>query len=187
MNRFSYIPLFLGLTVLTLSLGVAVLVVTNKPGTTQDVRTQAADTTGSLGLSPASGQYTFSATQTIPVGIIIDSAGKKLDGADIIITFDPKKVQIVGSTVAMTTVFDKVLVNTVDSSKGEIRLGALTFNPKPVTGIVGTFSIKPVMPGTVDLNFYFLGSGATIDSNLAENGTAVDVLGKIENASFNFK
>lgn len=180
----KWLPLTLGMTVLVLSLAVAVLTVTR--GQQQVVQTKAVEVFGSLGLSPASGEYIFSPGQTYPVGIVVDAAGKSVDGVDVIINFDPKKVQVVGSSVSTTTLFERFPLNKVDNGAGRISFSALTFSPKAVVGIAATFSFKPTAPGEINLDFEFK-PGATTDSNIAEHGTAKDVLGKVENAKFVFK
>lgn len=189
-SRFSWIPLTAGMTVLVLSLAIAVLVVTGKGttglGTNQNVRTQATDVTGSMSLSPANGDYVFAANQTYPVGIVIDSAGKSVDGVDVVVNFDPKKVQVVGETISPTTMFERFPLNKVDNGRGQIQFSALTFNSKPEIGIAATFRFRPLAPGAVNFTFDFT-LGKTTDSNIAEHGTAKDVLGKVENAAFNFK
>ncbi len=107
-SRIAWIPLASGLLVLVLSLGLAVLTVTKRATTSQDIRSQATETAGSLALSPAGGDYTFSTTQTIPVGIVVDSTGKSVDGVDVIINFDPKKAQVVGTALSPTSLFERV-------------------------------------------------------------------------------
>lgn len=180
----KWLPVLLGMTVLVLSLAVAVLTVTQpKRQTTQ---TQATQVLASLSLSPASGDYLFSSGQSYPVGIVVDSGGKSIDGVDVIINFDPKKIQIASASLVATSLFERFPVNSVDNSRGQVRLSALTFNPKPVTGIVGTFSFRPRAKGEADFSFEF-SPGATTDSNIAEHGTARDVLRKVENAKFVFK
>lgn len=188
-NRLSYLPLAAGFTVLVLSLTVGVLTVTTRPtgqGNSQNLATKAAEQTASLSLVPAGGDYTFSPTITIPVGIVLDSAGKSVDGVDVIIGFDPAKVQITGNKITPGTLFEEAPQNTVDNKLGQIRFSALTFKPKPVSGIVGTFSVKPLIKGEIDLTFQFL-PGATTDSNIAEHGTAKDVLGRVGNGRYTFK
>ncbi len=176
-----------GLTVLVLSLAVAVLTVTGKVTLqSQNVRSKAAEVVGSFSLSPASGDFTFSRGQTYPVGVIVDSAEKSADGVDIVIKFDPTKAQVVGTSLSPTTLFERFPLNIVDNSTGLIRFSALTFSPKPVVGIVATFSFKPLGPGTVNFDFDFT-AGSTVDSNIAEHGTAKDVLGKVENATYVFR
>lgn len=184
-------PVASGFLVLVLSMMVAFLTVSqrnnqNGLATTQNLSTKAAEQTVSLSLSPSSGNYSFSPTSTTPIGIVLDSAGKSVDGVDVIIGFDPKKVQVVGSKVATTNLFTEFPQNTVDNVRGQIRFSALTFNSRPVTGIIGTFALRPVSAGTASLTFDFT-LGSTKDSNVAEHGTAKDVLGKVENGKYVFK
>ncbi|MBI4099712.1 hypothetical protein HY440_01770 [Candidatus Microgenomates bacterium] len=184
-NTLSWLPIVSGMTVLVISLAVAVVVVTNK-STNQDIRSRAVQTMGSFSLAPSSGDYTYSSNQSIPVGIIVDSKGASADGVDVIIKFDPATVTVLANTVTTTTLFEKFPLNKVDNVVGEIRFSALTFNPKPVTGIVATFSFRPKKAGTVNFDFGYT-AGSTTDSNIAEHGTAKDILGAVTNASFNFR
>jgi len=189
----KWLPLASGFLVLVLSLTVAVLTVSNKNSqlantnnTSQDIRAKAAEQPASLSLSPASGDFTLTLASTYPVGIVVDSGGKSVDGVDVIINFDPKKVQVVNPQITTSTMFTQFPANKVDNTKGQIVFSGLTFNPKPVSGIMGTFQIKPLVKGEVTLNFDFA-LGATTDSNIAENGTAKDVLGSVVSARYTFK
>lgn len=179
----SYLPLASGLLVLVLSLAVAVLTVTNKK---VSVSTKAAQETASLALNPASGDYLFDATTAYPVGIVLDSGGKNTDGFDAVINFDPTKAQVVDTKISPTTLFEEFPINTVNNKKGQVKFSALTFNAKPATGIVGTFKFKPLVKGEINFSFYFT-PGATTDSNIAEHGTAKDILGSVTNGRFVFK
>ncbi len=179
----SYLPLASGLLVLVLSLAVAVLTVTNKKVA---VFTKAAQETASLALNPASGDYLFDNTTAYPVGIVIDSGGKSVDGLDTVINFDPAKAQVVDTKISPTTLFEEFPLNSVDNKKGQIKFSALTFNAKPATGIVGTFKFRPLAKGEINFTIYFV-PGATTDSNIAEHSTAKDILGSVTNGRFVFK
>lgn len=181
----SYLPLFSGLLVLVLSLAVAVLTVTNKK-INVSTTTKAAQETASLALSPSSGNYLFDNTTTYPVGIVIDSGSKIIDGLDAVINFDPAKAQVVDAKISPTTLFEEFPLNSVDNKKGQIKFSALTFKAKPATGIAGTFKFKPLVKGEINFTFYFI-PGATTDSNVAEHGTAKDILGSVTNGRFVFK
>ena len=111
---------------------------------------------------------------------------KSVDGVDIIINFNPKKVAVVGSKISTANVFEESPANVVDNINGQIRLSSLTFKARPVTGIIATFQIKHLVRGIADFTFQFT-PGNTTDSNVAEHGTAKDVLGKVENGSYTFK
>lgn len=190
-NPLSWLPIASGMLVLVLSLGLAYVTVSSRNAnngelaTSQDVRTEASSTAPTLSLSPSSGNFDFQSGQTYPVGIVIDSAGKSIDGVDVVISYDPSKVQIIGGKVNSSSLLPEVPLNTADSVKGKIRFSALTFDPKAVTGIVGTFSFKPLSKGEVNFAFEFT-NGATTDSNVAEHGSAIDVLTGVENATYMF-
>lgn len=190
-NFFRWVPVASGFLVLVLSMFVAVFTVSSRNSkgniaTTQNLSTKAADQFASLSFSPATGEYTYSSGATYPVGIVLDSAGKSVDGVDVIVKFDPKKVQVVSSKVATTSLFQEFPLNLIDNVLGQIKFSGLTFNSRPVTGIIGTFTFKPLTKGTVNLTFDYT-FGSTKDSNVAEHGSAKDVLGQVTNGSYIFK
>ena len=174
------------LSVLVVALFLAAGVLMINSSQSQNVTTKAAAQTASLALSPASGNYLFDTATTYPVGILIDSGGKSVDGMDAVINFDPAKAQVVDTKVSQTTLFEEYPINTVDNQKGQIKFSGLTFNSKPTIGIAGTFKFRPLVKGEINFTFYFV-PGATTDSNIAEHGTAKDVLGSVTNGRFNFK
>ncbi len=190
-SSLSWLPVASGMMVLVLSLGLAFVTVTNRKSAGEVANSQALQSNASvvpptLSLSPESGQFEFVQNATYPVGIVLDSGGKSVDGVDVVITYDPQKVQIVGGKVNPTNVFSEVPLNQVNTQTGTIRFSALTFDPQPVTGVVGTFSFRPLSAGEV--NFVLVYSqGATTDSNIAEHGSASDVLGNVMNATYLFK
>lgn len=186
-NIVRWLPIASGFLVLVLSLAVAVLTVNGRKGelaTGQNLATRAAAEPGSLALSPAGGDFSVGAE--VPVGIVIDSGGRSADGADVIINFDPKAIQVVGTAVTTAPVFQQYPVNSVDNTKGEVRLSGLTFDPKPLAGIMGSFRIKAVKSGPAALSVRFE-EGSTTESTIAEHGSAMNILGTVINASYNFK
>lgn len=185
-NSLSFLPLASGFLVLVLSLGVAVLTINSKNNSSQNLNTKASEQIPSLGLSPATSTYAYSPNQTYTVGIIIDSAGKLVSGVDIIINFDPTKAQVIDPKITPANLFEQYPLNSVDNVKGKIRIGALSFNAKPVTGIIGTFKFKSLIKGEVNFSFDYT-PGATTDTNIAEQGTATDILGKVDNGSYRFE
>lgn len=188
-SSLAWLPIASGLLVLVLSLGVAVLTVVNRGGSgtspSQNLTTQASTAMASLSLSPSRQTYTLTPGLSYPVGIIVDSAGKSIDGVDVVISFDPQKVQVTTPAVNPTTAFEQYPINNVSNPAGKIRFSALTFTPKPVNGIIATFQIKPVAKGEVNLTFDFT-PAATTDSNIAEHGTAKDILEKVVNGNYFF-
>lgn len=187
-NSLSFLPLASGLLVLVLSLGVAILTVTsrNNAPSSQNVTTKATEANASLSLTPNDATYTYTPGQTYNLGIILDSAGISVDGADVVINFDPTLAQVVDSKVSTTTLLEQYPLNSVDNIKGLIRFSGLTFNSKPLTGIMGTFKFRPLGKGEVNFTFDFT-PGATTDSNIAEHATAQDVLKTVTNGHYVFQ
>ncbi len=190
-NPLAWLPIASGLLVLVLSVGVGALTLSRQQSTTdyepaQNLTAAASEDQASMALSPDTGEFTFTAGQSYPVGILVDSAGKEIDGVDVIISFDPTKVEVVGQQVTAGSVLPEVPLNKIDNTTGKIRFSALTFEAKAVNGILGTFRISPKKAGEVNLTFDYT-AGATTDSNMAEHGTAQDILGKVTNARYTFK
>ena len=152
----------------------------------QNLSASASEDLPSMTLSPDESTFTYIPGQSYPIGILIDSMGKSVDGVDVIILFEPSRVTVVGDRVTAGSVFTDVPLNKVDNTVGKVRFSALTFDAKPVNGILGTFRIMPKSAGEVNLTFDFT-PGATTDSNMAEHGTADDVLGKVVNAKYLFE
>lgn len=183
-STLSYLPLASGFLVLVLSLAVGVLTVTSRANPNQNLSTKASESNASLSLSPINGTYDLTSKVTYPVGIIMDSGGKAIDGVDVVISYDPAKVKIVDSTVTSASVFENIPANS--AAGGKIRFSGLTFNAKPVSGIIGTFRIQPIAKGNVEFSFEFT-PGSTTDSNIADHASAQDILGKVTNAKFTIK
>jgi hypothetical protein len=167
----SYLPVVSGFLVLVLSLAVGVLTVTSNKTGSQQITTKAAENTATLALSPLTGEYTYSAGTSYTVGIIINSMGKAIDGTDVVISFDPKKAKVLDTSVSASNLFENTPTNVVDNAAGKIKFSGLTFTPKPVAGIIGTFRFQPTGVGTVTFNFDF-SPGVTTDSNIADSTTA---------------
>lgn len=189
-SRLAFLPVASGLLVLVLSLAVGVMTVTSRnagPATTsQSLNTKASEATAKLGLSPANGDYDYSPGTTYTVGITLDSAGKVIDGADVVIKFNPAVAKVEETKVTTTPVFEQFPLNQVDNVAGQIRFSGLTFNQRAITGVIGTFRFRPLAKGEVNFTFDFT-PGATTDSNIADHATAKDILGEVENGHYTFK
>ncbi len=188
----TYLPVASGILVLVLSLGVAVVTLTQKNSVgelaiDQDLRTQASSVAlPSLALSPEREDYVFSAGQTYPVGILLDSGSDEIDGVDVVILFDPTKVKVASSEITNAGLLEQVSLNKIDNVNGKIRFSALTFTPKKVNGILGSFRFQPLTTGEVSFAFDFK-PGATVDSNVARHGSASDALDRVVDALYTFK
>ncbi len=203
-----WLPLASGVLVLVLSLGVAVLTVNSRNAGNEVAQiqktAQASDHLPALSLSPDKMTYDFSPGRTYSVGVILESVGKEIDGVDVAIRFDPKKVRVTSTSVTPTALFERypsnLVCNRVGDSNGKctaagvIKFSGLSFNPQKISGVIGTFSFEPLTKGEANFTFDFT-PGATTDSNIAvhcggeesEPCAGVDALGAVLNANYVFK
>lgn len=188
----TYLPIATGVLVLVLSLGVAVVTLTKKNSVgelaiDQNLNSQASQVAlPSLALNPSNQEYVFSEGQTYPVGILLDSGDEEIDGVDVVISFDPTKVRVTTPEITSAGLLDQTPLNKVDNATGKIRFSALTFTPKKVNGILGSFRYQPLVAGQVSFKFDFK-PGATVDSNVAKHGSASDALDRVSDATYIFK
>ncbi|MBN1915581.1 hypothetical protein JW796_01120 [Candidatus Dojkabacteria bacterium] len=127
--------------------------------------------------------------------IVINTGGDNSNAADIEITFDPARLEILdsdtsvpGKQIQMGSAYEGYLGNMVDESTGRIRLlGASTtriLNGEAVFGII-KFRSRPAVT-SAGFSIKFDGAGNTLDSNIADSSTSYDILGSVENISFTF-
>ena len=172
---------FLSLTILTFSLIVLAL------GSKASAAT--------LEMSPSSANYRVGAACGISVDIMADATSQNSNAADMELRFNPAEITIIDSIpgqpniqIANGDAYEGYVGNTVDTGTGIIRLTGFSvvstltsrkrfatvfFQPK--TGVTSTsFSIK------------FDGAGSTLDSNVADSSTSLDLLTGVVNGSYTF-
>jgi len=153
------------------------------------IRVNAADFT----LNPSSGQF-FRGCESV-VSIYIDTEGAITDAADIIIYYESDDIEIVdqdagvsGTQIQEGSVYEAFLGNEVDEVNGEIRLTGFSY-ANPYEGDSGLFAQIVFIPqegiSQTDFTIYYI-AGETIDSNIAEYLTSIDLLDGVTNASFTF-
>jgi len=176
----------LGLILLVLLIGVYFLLV--KENKIQPVSLSS----NSISLSPTTGNYKVD--QTFDVNILIDTAGKTIDGVDILyLKFDPKILEVVDSSTTTSgiqikqgTIFSMYLGNSVDNNTGKIAISGLVqpgTNGFKGSGVFATITFKAKASGDAKVTFDFT-PGSTKDANMVEHGTAKDILGKVINADY---
>jgi len=131
------------------------------------------------------------------VNIIIDTNGVESNSADIIINYDPFKIDILDSNLIKSglqiqpgTVYDTYFGNQIDTNTGEIRLTGATFSGS-FNGR-GTFaSIKFKSKSSItsaDFNINIIGTGENIslDSNIVSAISSNDTLSSVINGKYTF-
>jgi hypothetical protein len=127
--------------------------------------------------------------------VIIDTAGQTSNAADIILKYDPTKIEIkdakpttAGIQIYTGTAYDVYAGNIVDTTNGTIKLtgfnsnlngkavfAELEFNPKAASG---STQIAIEFQGASQLN--------SKDSNIADATTSNDILSSVQNVNISF-
>lgn len=152
---------------------------------TSNLRAAASFDEVSLSLSPATRNSDFTPNTFYPTGIILDTAGKEVTAVDAIINFDPGKAYV-DPKIATGTLLENFPVAVVDQKQGKITLSGINFQPRGGTGVLATFSFRPLLPGPVTFNFSFR-PGEKLDSNVVDSEGESDILAKVEDAKYDFK
>lgn len=114
-------------------------------------------TSANLSCSPATGTYNIGDTFT--VDYLMDTRTYQAFGADIVATYDPAILDVVGTQstpVTTTTNWGQPTANTVDTSLGKINLDYGQTQPAFTGhGSVGQITFKAKAAGQVQFNFVF--------------------------------
>jgi hypothetical protein len=140
-------------------------------------KVQAALGPASLSVSPNTG--TYSVDQEFEAQIQVDTAGKSVDGVDLVLRYDPLALRVV--EIIEGTVFPSSALQEVDWSMGEIIIGAhesqgASFSGTGTVATIRFLVIAGETPTTLRVRFR---PADTTDSNLAEIDTNQEVLGEV--------
>ncbi|MFW5719919.1 MAG: Ig-like domain-containing protein [Candidatus Dojkabacteria bacterium] len=144
---------------------------------------------------PKSGNLVDSCTYSMDLQV--DTGSNNSNAADVIITYDPTKIDIIdsikdepGKQIQPGNAYQAYFGNVVDESSGTIRLTGSTFTGS-FTGskIFATISFKS-KPGVGNASFEIAFDGPSPtnskDSNIAIAETSLDALGSVTNATMTF-
>lgn len=137
--------------------------------------------TGTISLSPASGTYRIN--QSFSVNIQADSSGIQLDGADMVVHYDPnvlKETQMTASAIFAST---PTLAN--NPATGEINIGSIANKGQPVTvsGTLATIQFQVIGSGQTNVALDFV-QNSKARTGMTQDGTAAAVLGTTYNAFY---
>lgn len=153
-------------------------------------------------ISVSAASYEFSpATASIPsacsfeVDVKVDTGTARSNAADIEIHFDPTQIYILDSNSSIPGVqvkngdaYDSYVYNSADNATGIIRVAAGSIMSE-LTGrktfIRIGFQAKPGAT-VANFNIYFTGANHTLDSNIADSVTNLDLLTNIIDGSYTF-
>ncbi len=130
----------------------------------------------------------FKTGDIIPVSVVIDTAGRLINGVDLIIQFDPKIVDATDKDIIKGNLFDDYPMATVDSVKGLILISGISNAQKgiKVSGQFVAINFKAKALGKTSLTIDFE-KGTTTHSNLVETATLSNILEKVDNLEINIQ
>ena len=136
---------------------------------------------GSMTLSPSTGSYRVN--QTITVAVQADSGGLLLDSADSVIEYNPAILKV--TSLVTGTLFPSVLVHANDPVKGEINITGISNSGSPlaISGTLATIQFLVIGSGVTNVTLDF-NQNSDAHSEMVQNGTGVQVLGTVNNASY---
>lgn len=124
----------------------------------------------------------YKVDELIPVSVRIDSRAHLISGADLIVNFDPKVIEVTPEAIIKGSFFSEYPMLAVDKNKGMIAISGVTKFAGGIKG-VGLFArlnLKAKTPGKVSLTIAF-NKGSTTDSNLVAANTSEDILESVGN------
>ncbi len=133
-------------------------------------------------------KVSFTAGEMIPVSVMIDSGGRSLDGADLIVHFDPKMLEATSGALIVGSIFDEYPLLSVDAKKGLLSVSGVN-SLRPGFKGIGQFitvNFRAKAKGNTSLTVDFI-KDSTSDSNLVEKGTSKDILEKVDNLDVNIQ
>lgn len=178
------IYIILGLIVLLeVIIGLKVL---NTPNTPSSQSYSPSSPTSSAPLSRIdvlSSKDKYKVGEVVPISITIDTAGRKTDGADLILRFDPKILEATPGAIKTGTIYGEYPVAEVDVKNGTIKISGISKVGQDGfsgSGNLATINFKAKAASKTSLVVDYT-AGKTTDSNIVEAKSAKDILGQVNN------
>lgn len=140
-----------------------------------------------LSLSPVTG--TFNRGCSFALNIELDTEGKQTDGTDALLKYDPTR--FTATSISNGTIYPEYPGNSIDTQAGKINISGLAdvtqaFSSKGVLATINFSVVQSAPTGTTPITFDFDTNDRkkTIDSNVIERGTIIDLLSSVTNGSY---
>lgn len=152
-----------------------------QPASTTPVTDQPQLQQTAITLSSSKTEYKVGEQISISINI---SSSKRVDGADLIITYNPKV--LTAKPAILGTIFSDYPQNTVDATLGKVSISGITAEPGGVRpeGNFATLNLVAKSAGVARIALDFT-PGQTGDTNVSETGTGKDILEKVNELEIN--
>lgn len=162
-------------------LGTAIILIFTIGNEEKEVVAYVPDYDAQMYLSPREQEYTNG--QEASLDVMIKSDGSKLDGADLLFSYNPSVVEI--TEITEGTVFPAYLNNKINAEEKYIQLTGLANpeSPVEVDGKFCTLHFKVKKSGDPAFQIQYA-NGRTDESNLVSSESADDILVNVDNGNY---
>lgn len=124
----------------------------------------------------------LNASEEVRVSVVIGTGGKSVDGADLIVSYDPKILEATSGGLVKGKIFDEYPLLSLDEKKGLISISGINSVKKGFagTGQFASLVFKAKSSGKANLKIQFE-KDSTTDSNLVESSSSKDILEVVDN------
>lgn len=194
MDNLNVKKFFTGPKIIFLILGIillaeviyAVRVLTSRTSSPLPQKTTVQSPVGKISLNVP--KTAFGIKEAVPVSVIINTGEHIINGADVIIRFDPKILEATSGGLVKGRIFDEYPAMSIDSAKGLIAVSGISNLQSGFKGR-GQFALVNLRAralGKTALTVEFT-KGSTADSNLVEADTSGDILEAVDNLNINIQ
>ncbi len=149
----------------------------------------------SFDFNPATTSFPASCDQS--VNVFVDATGQSSNGADLEVIYDPTQIEILdsdpdraGIQVKNGNAYDLYVYNQVTEATGRIKVAGASFTSALTSRkLFATIEFRS-KPGATFVNLQVrtdgFGSTVSLDSNIADSNTNLDILSSVTNGTYTF-
>lgn len=97
--------------------------------------------------------------EAFPLNVYLSTGGQEIDAADVVVKYDPEKLELVDNTVKPGLVLENYTDLAVDSRKGFATIKASGGSYKGVRGKLAEVSFRSKTAGETSVELYFQSGG----------------------------
>lgn len=139
-------------------------------------------------ISLTSSKTSLNVGEALPISVLVDTGSQAVSGADLIIRFDPKLLEVTSKDLIKGKVFDDYPLISADAKTGVISISGISNGKDGFKGAgqFATLNLRAKAVGKTFLTIDFQKS-STKDSTLVEMRTAKNILELVDNLEINIQ
>jgi len=157
MPKLEKVPILIGTLALVITLPMVVFLTTRKEPATLKTRA-GVEQKSLLYLWPAQVTTELETNEVFQIDVTLNTQGQESGGVDVVVSFDPDILELVGNTIEPGIIFGNYFGRRVDRRKGIVQISATgQFSGQ---GKVASLSFRPLKRGETGVNLIFQIGGA---------------------------